>query len=286
MIIKTPAKINFFLYITGKRPDGYHELISLMSTIGLYDILHFNFNCNNLQVTTNNPLIPENEENIAYTAASLFLKELKIKNGIHISIEKNIPSGAGLGGGSSNAACVLKTLNKYYNYPLTNQQLMSLGLSIGADVPFFIFNKSAIVSGIGEKCNYYNGKLPDYTVIIYPGIEISTKTIFKNFNLKLTNSKKQNICTLLNDSEYSIIKLLNNDLEQICFRLFPDVEKAKKMLIKFGAYKSLMTGSGASVYGLFNSMKEAQFAKREIQKTIINLKYNKWEVFDCPINPI
>ena len=151
MKILSPAKINLFLQITGRRNDGYHDLVTLMCCVGLYDTVSLVFGAKETTVACDHPNVPEDETNLAFGAASLFLKALNKNEGVKIFIQKQIPVAAGLGGGSSNAAAVFLGLNRYYGYPFSTEELMSMGLSIGADVPFFIFQRPAIASGIGEK---------------------------------------------------------------------------------------------------------------------------------------
>ena len=149
MNLKSPAKINLFLAVTGKRPDGYHNLSTLMCCIGLYDSILLSFGKKQTTVRCDHPNVPEDHTNLAHRAAKLFLDTAKIHEEIHIVIDKKIPVGAGLGGGSSNAAAVLKGLNTFYDSPLSDNTLIKLAKSLGADVPFFIFGKPAHAAGIG-----------------------------------------------------------------------------------------------------------------------------------------
>ena len=146
MKLLSPAKINLFLQVTGKRPDGYHELFSLMCCVDLFDTILLQFDFKNIRIESPHPQIPLDETNLAYRAAAVFFKALNVNDGLKIIIDKSIPIAAGLGGGSSNAASVLKGLNRHYGYPFSRNQLMSMGLDLGADVPFFIFGKPALAS--------------------------------------------------------------------------------------------------------------------------------------------
>ena len=140
MKILSPAKINLFLQVTGKRPDEYHELFSLMCCLDLYDTLVFQFGGKSIEIDSDDPHIPLDESNLACVAASLFFKTLHVNEGVKITIKKTIPVAAGLGGGSSNAASVLWALNQHYGSPFTRDQMLSMGLDLGADVPFFLFS--------------------------------------------------------------------------------------------------------------------------------------------------
>ena len=144
MKILSPAKINLFLQVTGKRPDGYHELFSLMCCLDLFDVIYLQFSGRHIELESDCLQIPLDETNIAHKAATLFLKKLDITDGLSIRIEKSIPVAGGLGGGSSNAASILLGLNQQYGFPFSDGELMSMGLELGADVPFFIFKKLAL----------------------------------------------------------------------------------------------------------------------------------------------
>ena len=191
MKLLSPAKINLFLHITGRRPDGYHELVSLMSCIGLHDQVSLTFNTGKTSVTCRHPDVPNDEGNIAYRAAACFFKALGKADGVEIFIDKHIPVAAGLGGGSSNAASVLLGLNDYYENPFSRDDLKRMGLSLGADVPFFICRKPALASGIGEKLAPYPWLKPYHILLIFQGIGISTAQVYKNLNLALTNREKR-----------------------------------------------------------------------------------------------
>ncbi|MBW2573109.1 MAG: 4-(cytidine 5'-diphospho)-2-C-methyl-D-erythritol kinase, partial [Deltaproteobacteria bacterium] len=184
MKILSPAKINLFLQIVGKRPDGYHDLFSLMCCVGLYDTVSMDAGVEETAVSCDHPHVPEDKTNLAFGAADLFYKKLKKNEGVKISIQKQIPVAAGLGGGSSNAAAVFLGLNRYYGYPFSTDELMSMGLSIGADVPFFIFRRPATASGIGEKLEVYPGLKKLKILLIFPGFSVSTATVYKNLNLR------------------------------------------------------------------------------------------------------
>lgn len=249
MEIESPAKINLFLHILGKRPDGYHELSSLMCCVTLYDILLIDTGFKNISVSCTDPEIPTDEKNHAYRAADLFLKKLDKKDGVRIHINKNIPAGAGLGGGSSNAAAVLSGLNKLFGNPFTLSEIMKMGLEIGADVPFFLFKKPALATGIGDNLEEYPVKIPYKILIIYPGFGVSTKDVYNNLNLRLTNCKKK-LKSSPFEREFDP-ELLCNDLESVTASRHPEINEVKEALFIMGAKGALMSGSGSSVFGLF-----------------------------------
>lgn len=273
MKIHSPAKINLFLKITGKRPDGYHNLITLMCCINVYDTILINFNAKETSVKCADPKVPEDKTNTAYRAASLFLKSLKKPEGVEILINKNIPIGAGLGGGSSNAASVLLGLNQYYGNPFSQKELMSMGQSIGADVPFLIFQKPAIASGIGENITSYKGLRPYRVLLIYPGFSVSTTRVYNNFNLGLTKDKKKYNLLHFKNHNFNIKRHLFNDLERVTTSWHPDIITAKKTLLQLGARGALMTGSGPTIFGLFSDIEKAQGAKDTLSPN------KKWQLF-------
>ena len=193
MKIFSPAKINFFLHVRGKRPDGYHELFSLMCRINLFDEVSLQIGGiheGGVEIYCSNPQVPDDATNLAHQAASLFQNQQHTAQGAKIRIEKQIPVGAGLGGGSSNAASVLMALNAYYGHPCSQKELMEMGLKLGADVPFFIFQKPAIASGIGEKLEAFEGDLQYHILLLYPGFSVSTAEVYQNLNLGLKKLKK------------------------------------------------------------------------------------------------
>jgi len=279
MKILAPAKVNLFLQVTGKRPDGYHELFSLMCCVGLFDTLSFRFGGRRIEIESPHPQIPLGETNLAHKAASLFLKTLNLSDGLTITIEKSIPVAAGLGGGSSNAASVLQGLNRHYGFPFTRDQLMSMGLSIGADVPFFIFQKPAFASGIGATLEPYPGALPYHVLMVHPGFEVSTEEVYRNLNLRLTKCKKKLIRTPLKKSGFVPGLHLCNDLETMTASRYPEINSVKQALLTHGALGALMSGSGPTVFGLFSDPHKAGKAKQAIDH---NRRWNSYlaEIID------
>ncbi len=266
--VNSPSKINVFLHVTGKREDGYHELFSLMTCLDLCDDIEFNFNQTKISVLCNHPDVPEDESNLAHKAATTFFDKLVLpsgqthKKGVLIKISKIIPVGGGLGGGSSNAACVLKTMNKVFNYPFSKSQLMSMGLELGTDVPFFIDGGPAFVQGIGEKLSKPISLLPYYALILSPSINASTINVYKNIDLALTNESKYNINPFLKAHEkgmaFDVKKYLHNDLELSACSLYPELALFKEQITEILPKKVLMTGSGASFFALFSDFGSAK----------------------------
>jgi len=273
MKILSPAKINLFLQITGRRIDGYHDLVTLLCCVGLYDTVSLVFGAKETTVACVHPNVPEDETNLAFGAASLFLKALNKNEGVKISIEKKIPVAAGLGGGSSNAAAVFLGLNRYYGYPFSQDELMHMGLSIGADVPFFIFRKPAIGSGIGEKLEAYQGLEKLKILLVFPGFGVSTAEVYKSLNLGLTKCKNKLRYTLLNNHSFDPRYHLCNDLETVVASKHPAIFAAKEALIGQGALGALMSGSGPTVFGLFSDIDKARKAGRILSQN------DKWQIY-------
>jgi 4-diphosphocytidyl-2-C-methyl-D-erythritol kinase len=272
MKIFSPAKINLFLQILGKRSDGYHDLITLMCCIGLYDTVSLTFGVKDIAVSCHHPVVPEDDTNLAFGAAHLFFTTLNKNEGVKIFIQKQIPVAAGLGGGSSNAAAVLLGLNRYYGYPFSTEELMSMGLSIGADVPFFIFQRPAIASGIGEKLEAYQNLKNLKILLVFPGFSVSTADVYKKLNLGLTKCKKKLKGFLLNKQRFDPRYHLCNDLEAVTASEYPVIKTIKEALLCHGALGALMTGSGPTIFGLFSDSNAASEASHALFRT------HKWKM--------
>ncbi|MGA9178655.1 MAG: 4-(cytidine 5'-diphospho)-2-C-methyl-D-erythritol kinase [Desulfobacterales bacterium] len=271
MKIFSPAKINLFLQVLGKRPDGYHDLMSLMCCIGLFDTVSLTFGVKNITVSCHHPGVPEDDKNLAFGAAHLFLKTFNKNEGVKIIIQKQIPVAAGLGGGSSNAAAVFLGLNRYYGYPFSTEELMSMGLSIGADVPFFIFQKPAIATGIGEKLEAYQNLKNLKILLVFPDFSVSTADVYKKLNLGLTKCEKKLKSFLLNKQRFDPRYHLCNDLEAVTASTYPVIKTVKEALLSHGALGALMTGSGPTIFGLFSDSNAALKASQAL------FRIHKWE---------
>lgn len=278
MEIQAPAKINLFLHVVGRRSDGYHELQTLMCCVGLHDTVSLQMGGDQCTISCSHPDLPCDETNLALKAALVFNEALKSEKEIEpfniaIHLAKCIPAGAGLGGGSSDAAAVLNWLNRYYMSPFSRQRLMAMALNIGADVPFFIDGRPAIATGVGEVLSPYTGLLPWGVVIVYPGFEISTARVFKNLNLGLTNHKKQLNYSPFKQGKFDAALHLSNDLETVAAHQFPVIGDIKKELLNHGSMGSLMTGSGSAVFGLFSDIASARKAANAMTKSA------QWQVY-------
>lgn len=270
MRVKSPAKINLFLHITGRRPDGYHNLLSLMCGVSLYDdILLAPSSRPGISIRCDHAAVPEDKTNLAYRAAELFFNQLGRQpvypgagdtEGLAITIRKNIPVAAGLGGGSSNAASVLTALNRICDHPFSNVALDRMGLSLGADVPFFLFGGPAIAKGIGEQLSSYE-KLKDYTILLVcPEFSVSTAWVYKNLNLRLTKCEKKLKKFLFGMPLYEVGQHLCNDLESVTTGRHPEILQIKQKLMELNAKGALMSGSGPSVFGIYEEPTRAESA--------------------------
>ena len=265
MKIKSHAKVNLWLDVTGKRADGYHTLNTLMCRVGLHDTVTLETGGEGIRVRCDHPGIPGGAGNLVHRAADLFYRRLGKEAAVEITVKKRIPVGAGLGGGSSNAAAVLTGLNRLCGGPFSIRQLREMGVTIGADVPFFIGGGPAVATGIGEVLTPF-GELPPWNVVlIYPGFGVSTAEVFKKLRFDLTKPENKSKGTSLNSGDYQkpyagpfdTVLHLRNDLEPVTVRLHPAIEEAKASLLTRGAAGALMSGSGSVVFGLFTGEGEA-----------------------------
>lgn len=269
---KAHAKINLFLDICGKYENGYHELKTIMQEIELHDEIIVELNKNEDVITCTDKSIPIDKKNICYKVLDIIRKRYNLESYVSIHIIKNIPSEAGMAGGSSDAATVIKLLDKLWNLEMSESQMNCIGKEIGADVPFCLKGGTCLCEGIGEKITRLVPFTWDNIVIVKPDFSICTKTAYNNvlksdYNL-CTDSK---IIDLIQNKKYvEVCNNLHNTLEVISQRIFPEVNIIKEELCEYGAINSLMTGSGSAVYGFYKSLYEAQKAY-----TFLKNKYKK-----------
>lgn len=276
--IYSPAKLNLALHILSRRDDGYHELESIMVPIGLYDRIRI-VPADRLEVLCDHPDVPSGPGNLAHGAADLLLDRLNVMERFRIDIHKTIPVGAGLGGGSSNAAAVLTALNRYFESPLTTRELMDMGAALGADIPFFVLGEPALARGIGERLTSLSDLPTRWVVIVFPGFGVSTREAYQNLNLGLTKDENPHKSLLLKVEKCLLENCLHNDLEAVVIPRFPEIGAAKQALLDAGAGGALMSGSGSSVFGLFAEATSAQQAFRQLKR------HNVWRVFLAAFPP-
>ncbi len=274
MLIPSPAKLNIRLKVTGRRPDGYHELVSIMVPVTLFDQIKLETGQSpGITISSSGFSVPVNDDNLACRAAKAFFSKTGLKQNLSIKLQKNIPVAAGLGGGSSNAACTLKALNEIWSNPLSLQELEKLAVKLGADVPFFLYNRPCIARGIGEILEPISKWPRFWYVIVKPTIKISTAWVYENFKLRLTTNENIYILRGLGKDRYKIIDILENDLESVTASHFPVINTIKKALKNAGAEGVLMSGSGPSVFGIFKSKNHAMTAKEKLASR------NQWKVY-------
>ncbi|SMC36527.1 4-diphosphocytidyl-2-C-methyl-D-erythritol kinase [Desulfocicer vacuolatum DSM 3385] len=262
MKVASPAKINLFLHVTGRRKNGYHDLETVMACVDLCDDIYFDFQASDISVTCSHPRVPEDETNLAHRAATIFWKELarkrgvgRVPGGVAVAIDKQIPVGGGLGGGSSNAATVLKSLNHWFDKPFSRRDLMDMGLCLGADVPFFVQGGAALARGVGELLTPCTLKTPCRVLLASPGVAASTALVYKNINLALTTGHKStNNALIIACEENRVLDIsvdMHNDLEASACELYPEIQAFKTEMAGLLTQKVMMTGSGASFFVLF-----------------------------------
>ena len=262
MRLFAPAKVNLNLRITGRRDDGYHLLDSLMVPISLGDeveISRIEGPPRSLTVYADAPDVPLGEENTVHRAAQAFYERTGRDQPVAVNIRKRIPIGAGLGGGSTDAAAVLRGMNDLLGAGLTTEDLMALAVSVGADVPFFIGGKAARARGIGEELSPV-GPLPKlWLVVLFPNFPVSTAWAYRNYRFKLTKPSNNNNLIENLDTPHEVAQVMVNDLETVTIGRYPRIARLKDRLDEKGAIGSLMSGSGSAVFGLFTG--EADAAK-------------------------
>jgi len=281
------AKINLFLAVVGKRRDGYHELVSIMQTVNLCDnlLLHKvkkNHNTNLVQLSTNIPKLPIDNKNLVVKAANLFMKDNNITHPVQIKLNKRIPIGAGLGGGSSDCAAALLGLNQLFDLKIPLSELMEMGKTLGADVPFCllanIHGGAALAKGIGEKLT----PLPPHPncniILAYPQIHISTKKIFKQLNFEGTFTKEHPqldsfMAAYESRDIAQIAKNFKNTFTPITSGLHPQISTIITDLQNQGALGASMTGTGSTVFAYFDNEDNAKTACNTLQKNHTNTRF-------------
>ncbi len=274
---KTPAKINLGLHISGKRQDGFHELETLFQMVDLFDEVEVESTPGDIRVFCDHPEIPDGPENLAYRSAKILKDHCPGDySGVTIKIKKRIPAGGGLGGGSGNAAGVLLALNLLWNLKLSRTQLMDFASQLGSDIPFFLFGACALGRGRGERLSHLQPSKKFNVILINPRFPISTPWVYSQLNLKLTKGEN-NISILqkfFSQSDISNVGAhLTNDLEPVVIKRFPEIQHIKNRLSALGSRGSLLSGSGSTVFGIFD---DPQMAEAAYEK----LRDEKWDLFN------
>ncbi|MDD2585725.1 MAG: 4-(cytidine 5'-diphospho)-2-C-methyl-D-erythritol kinase [Syntrophomonadaceae bacterium] len=281
IIIAAPAKVNLTLDIKGKYPDGYHELETVMHHIDLLDQVTIETAPSGIEVASSSSLVPDNQDNLAYQAAELILKAYGSGEGVKIHIEKNIPVAAGLAGGSTDAAAVLTGINQLYNYGLTQEKLMEIGLKIGADVPFCLYHRTALARGKGELLTPLEKEVKLLFVVVKPELQISTAEVYREFDLAQVEKFPDISSFLVAWNHYNIKGIainIVNVLESVSIKKHGEIATIKDKLNKLGALNAVMSGSGPSVFGIFADQKIAEQAaavlSQEYREVFLVSSYN------------
>jgi 4-diphosphocytidyl-2-C-methyl-D-erythritol kinase len=273
--VKAPAKINLALDVLSKRPDGYHDVAMIMQTVALYDTISVRSGFEGIKLTSDSSKIPIDETNIAYKAAHYLSTKYNVKRGAHIHIEKRIPVAAGLAGGSTDAAAVLKLLNKAWELKLSKAELMDAGKKLGSDVPFCIQGGTCLAEGLGEKLTVIKSMPDCYILLAKPNISVSTQEVYQSLNLNEIE-ERPNMPAILqaieNQDLMGISNSMVNVLETVTTKMHPIIVELKQKLMENGAVGSIMSGSGPTVFGVFEDMATAQGAHDSI-KTLVSEIY-------------
>ena len=269
--LKALAKINLGLDVVRRREDGYHEVRMIMQTIHLYDKLDLQkTNEAGITITSNLSYVPTNENNLIYKAGKLLMDEFDIKEGVSVDLQKRIPVAAGMAGGSSDAAAMLYGMNELFGLGLSRQQLMDRGVKIGADVPYCLMRGTALAEGIGEKLTSLPPMVKCPVLIAKPQISVSTKFVYENLKLN-EDTVHPDIDQLVTDIEnkdlHAIAGHMGNVLESVTIPEYPIIAEIKEQMLQSGAINSMMSGSGPTVFGLFEDEEVAKKAYDDMVKS-------------------
>lgn len=268
--MKALAKVNLGLDVIRRREDGYHEVKMIMQTVRLYDRIILEKTQKGISMETNLSFLPVNEQNIAYRAAKMLMDEFHIQSGLRIKIDKHIPVAAGMAGGSTDGAAVLYGVNKIFELGLTKRQLMERGVKLGADVPYCIMRGTVLSEGIGEILTPVSF-LPDCHILIAkPPVSVSTKHVYEN--LKLDKIEKHPdidgmVEALRIENLHGVTQRMENVLETVTIPEHPEIQQIKELMIKEGALNALMSGSGPTVFGIFDDREKGMRARDLLRKS-------------------
>lgn len=268
--LKALGKINLGLDVLGRRPNGYHDVRMVMQTVYLYDqILLEKKKESGISLETNLFYLPVNENNLAYRAAKMLMDEFEIQGGVHISLEKHIPVAAGMAGGSSNAAAVLYGMNRLYQLGLTDQELMERGVKLGADVPYCIMRGTVLAEGIGEELTPLPAMPKCHVLLAKPPISVSTQMVYEKLDAQEV-TEHPDIDGIISGLEkgdlHKITSSMGNVLENVTITEHPEIERIKDVMKEEGALNAMMSGSGPTVFGIYDDKSLARRAAERIRK--------------------
>ncbi|MBE5926484.1 MAG: 4-(cytidine 5'-diphospho)-2-C-methyl-D-erythritol kinase [Lachnospiraceae bacterium] len=282
--LKAYGKINLALDVVRKREDGYHEVRMIMQTVKMYDYIKIKKSKEKgIRVYTNLSFLPTDENNLVYKAAKLLMDEFNIEQGIEIKLDKFIPVAAGMGGGSSDAATVMIGINKMFELGLKKNELMDRGVKIGADVPYCILRGTCLAEGIGEKLTTLKPMPNCYVVVIKPSISVSTKFVYENLRAnELTYHPDIDgmIADIGAGDLHAVAGKLGNVLETVTQEEYPVIGEIKRSLINDGAINALMSGSGPTVFGLFEDKDVAENALQNVKSSGLGKQFFVTEMYN------
>lgn len=268
--LRAMGKINLGLDVVRRREDGYHEVRMVMQMVNLYDKIKITkIRRPKIYISTNLKFLPIDENNIAYKAAKLLMEEFNPKSGVYIEIEKHIPVAAGMAGGSSDAATVLYGINRLFRLNLNKTQLMERGVKLGADVPFCISRRTSLCEGIGEIITPLPSMPDCYILIAKPGFSVSTKYVYENLDIDSlkTHPDIDSLIDAINRQDIDgVAGRMENVLETVTAVKYPEIEGIKDLMRQKGALNAMMSGSGPTVFGIFNQKRLAKIAYEEVRK--------------------
>lgn len=267
--LKAYAKINLGLDVVRRLENGYHEVKMVMQTVGIYDELDFVKTDGGIVVTTDSGELPTDESNLIYKAAKLMLERFGVSEGLRIHLRKKIPIAAGMAGGSTDAAAAMKAVNEIFSLGCTPEELMEMGVTIGADVPYCIMGGTALAEGIGEKLTRLPDAPPCHLLVAKPNLHVSTKYVYEHLDAAGI-SKHPDIDGMVKaireGSLEGVLERMENVLESVTIPAHPVIADIKKRMKDFGARESLMSGSGPTVFGIFERREQAEEAYEAIRK--------------------
>lgn len=262
-VARSYAKINLTLDVLGRRADGYHDVEMIMQTVSLFDLIIIDKTYSNIVVNTNLKYLPNNDKNIAYKAAKLFLEKTGERGGVRIMIHKNIPVAAGLAGGSGNGAAVLCAMNKLFNADFSVEELCEMGAQLGADVPYCIVGGTQLASGIGEVLKPLPDMKKSTILIVKPPINVSTGTVYEqidNAPIETRPDAEKIIGALMVGDTKAVAENMCNVMESVTEKMYPVIGGIKKKMLLNGASGAVMSGSGPSVFGIFEDENKAKLS--------------------------
>ena len=275
--IKAYAKINLGLDVLRRLENGYHEVKMVMQTVGIYDELTLTRTEAGITVTTDKEELPTDDNNLIYKAARIMMEEYHLEGGIHIHLKKNIPIAAGMAGGSTDAAATFKGMNRLYDLDCTLEELMKLGVRVGADVPYCVLGGTALAEGIGEKLTSLNPAPDCYVLVAKPDINVSTRYVYEHLDAEGVTEHPDidgMVEAIWEESLQGILDRMGNVLEHVTVKEYPVVGELKNRMRDLGALNSLMSGSGPTVFGIFVNERLAREAFEQMKK-----EYPKCQIF-------